>query len=236
MSPSGRTTNVMSSSAHRPRGHRWGGALVAIAVVSAVMGVVGGRPASASLVNGASFAEEFPIGSDVAVTPGPAGTPVDHVSFTLQAGQSRRVSDQLTFTLSHPHGGPTMRRSTTTSSASTRPPTSCSPTAWGAAPTPEVGGRAAVDASLVALHCSLYGNLRLQDPPDDERRCQHQLPDDSPGGTMAGVEPGSSSTTSPPTRRRAGRLRSVTRKGTDERLHLPRQTRVGIQSRHRDPV
>ena len=41
----------------------------------------------------------------VAVTPGQDGTTVDHVSFTLQAGQSRRVSDQLTITLSHPHGG-----------------------------------------------------------------------------------------------------------------------------------
>ena len=105
MSPSGRTTNVMSSSGPCPRGHRWGSALVAIAVGSAVMGVVGGRPASASLMNGASFAEEFPIGSDVAVTPGQDGTTVDHVSFILQAGQSRRVSDQLTITLSHPHGG-----------------------------------------------------------------------------------------------------------------------------------
>ena len=95
----------MSSSAHRPRGHRWGAALGAIAVVSAVMSVVGGRPASASLVNGASFPEEFPIGSDQAVAPGAAGTPVGHVSFFLQAGQSRRVSDQLTFTLSHPSGG-----------------------------------------------------------------------------------------------------------------------------------
>src|SRR4029450_3429853 len=105
MSPTGTTTKVMSSSAHRLRGRRWGGALVAITVVSAVMGVVGGRPASASLVNGASFAEEFPIGADVAVTPGPDGTHVEHLFFTLQAGQSRRVSDQLTITLSHPHGG-----------------------------------------------------------------------------------------------------------------------------------
>ena len=49
------------------------------------------------------------------------------------------------------------------------------------------------------------------------------------------AEPGSSSTTSPPTRRRAGRLRSVTRRA-GRSLHLPRQARVGIQSRHRGPV
>jgi hypothetical protein len=105
MSPSTGTTNVRSNSAHRRRDHRRGGALVAIAVVSAVAGVVGGRPVAAALVNGASFPEEFPIGSDQAVAPGGSGTSVDHVSFTLQAGQSRRVSDQLTFTLSHPVGG-----------------------------------------------------------------------------------------------------------------------------------
>jgi hypothetical protein len=96
---------IMSNSAHRPRGHRWGGTLVAIAVVSAVTGVAGGRPASAALLGGGSLPEEFPLGADQGVTSGPDGTDVEHVTFTLEAGQSRRVSDQLAFTLSHPNGG-----------------------------------------------------------------------------------------------------------------------------------
>jgi PASTA domain len=96
---------MVSSSGHRRWGRRWGAGLVAVAVVSAVMAVSGARPASGALVDGASFPEEFPLRTAAGVAPGPAGTVVEQVRFVLQAGQSRRVSDQLTITLSNPRGG-----------------------------------------------------------------------------------------------------------------------------------
>ena len=116
------------------------------------------------MVNGASFAEEFPIGSDVAVTPGQDGTTVEHVSFTLQAGQSRRVSDQLTITLSHPHGG--------SDDAEVDNNLECLDPATNELLTDSVGGGTnqpksgagplSMRASL--LFTALCGNIRLQDP------------------------------------------------------------------------
>ncbi len=94
--------------AHQPRRasrRRLGVGLVAVAMVSAVTAVIGARPGSAALVGGASFPEDFPLRTAAVVAPGPAGTVVEQVTFVLQAGQTRRVSDQLTFTLSNPHGG-----------------------------------------------------------------------------------------------------------------------------------
>ena len=78
-----------------------------IAVVSAAVALLASavgfsaQPAAAGLVSGDSVPETTVLPANVDVLPGDpqdAGTPVLSVSVRLQAGQSRRISDQLTVT------------------------------------------------------------------------------------------------------------------------------------------
>jgi hypothetical protein len=69
------------------------------AAATAALFAVPVTPASAGLADGTSVAEHHPLPSDISVPPGVDKFPVMTVLIGLQAGQSRRVSDQLTLSL-----------------------------------------------------------------------------------------------------------------------------------------
>jgi hypothetical protein len=95
----GLTGKPVSGSTRPWKTSRRSGALAAVVALFATMAFISAGQASASLLNGFSFPERFPLQSNVDVPPGGDGTSVHHVSFILEKGQSRRVSDQLTVTL-----------------------------------------------------------------------------------------------------------------------------------------
>ena len=75
------------------------------AAATAALLAVPVTPASAGLAGGTSVAEHHPLPADTKVPPtiGDATFPVMTVLIGLQAGQSRRVSDQLTLSLTDDH-------------------------------------------------------------------------------------------------------------------------------------
>src|SRR5215469_13685812 len=111
-------TGIVGRSAIRQRGsrrrrnaRRWGaGAAVVGLLVTTFVGAWTG-PASASLRDGFSVPEEFPLPADVIVPPPDPkhpdpldqGTMVIRQPITLQKGQTRRVSDQLVLTSTDSH-------------------------------------------------------------------------------------------------------------------------------------
>jgi hypothetical protein len=101
----GLTGKPVSGSTRPWKTSRRSGAVAAVVALFAAMAFISAGQASASLVSGVSIAEHFPLQSNVDVPPGvrvdkpPGDGFVHHVSFILENGQSRRVSDQLTVTL-----------------------------------------------------------------------------------------------------------------------------------------
>src|SRR5207302_8945984 len=87
-------------------GHRWRARSIACAAAAtAALCAVPVTPASAALADGTSVAEHHPLPADTSVPPttGDGKFQVMTVLIGLQAGQSRRVSDQLTLSLTDSH-------------------------------------------------------------------------------------------------------------------------------------
>jgi hypothetical protein len=77
---------------------------MACAAATAALFAVPVTPASAGLAGGTSVAEHHPLPADLSVPPtGDGKFQVMTVLIGLQAGQSRRVSDQLTLSLTDDH-------------------------------------------------------------------------------------------------------------------------------------